>query len=573
MPKYQENRTFECGFFNNKVLNGVNDRVYNAEQMNEPYKAIFSDGVKPNVNGTLGNDLFVESIGGFNIKINIGRGIFGGTYFNNKSEYTIKLDEAGISDRYDLVIVKYDNTDNVRDTFFEVRSVDHIPTSSDLTRNDDIKEYCLAYIKVSTTTSTITQAEITDTRLNQDLCGVITGVYQQLDGKTIVAQWNAEFEKWFNYIKDNFIANATLIRFYSSEYITQKENETIIPINIPEYDSVLDNIVVYVNGICLSDNAFEVLSNSQIQLSVPIAKSNQKVMIEVFKSIDGSQANSVVNEVALLQKQVAKLEKTGTYDYYCNSVDDNVKISELAQAFLEAGNDFATATIKVFGKFVVATPTAQTGTKEDRLRFFNVGKNEKTNRRVIIDFENASQIDMTCDSNKHYVGFYGKQINIKNANIVASCLYVNSSFIMFSENSIVDCENARFYLNANVDSYIADSGTFKDCYMQTTNSASDSYCFKTNDNSLLRLINGEYLSYTGSSTNHSAIVKVDSNNAVAITNAINCPTITRENYYQNYAIDCVNTNTNCLFVATITDLVVNAVESNVFKTIALNKAL
>ena len=57
MPIYQDIKTYESGFYNNIVINGLNTRVYSAEDMCEPYSSIFSDGVKPNANGVLGLSL------------------------------------------------------------------------------------------------------------------------------------------------------------------------------------------------------------------------------------------------------------------------------------------------------------------------------------------------------------------------------------------------------------------------------------------------------------------------------------------------------------------------------------
>lgn len=69
------------------------------------------------------------------------------------------------------------------------------PVVPSLTRNSNIYEIALADVAVKANTTAITQANITDRRLDSGLCGVVTGVIQQLDTTTLFNQYQAWFEE------------------------------------------------------------------------------------------------------------------------------------------------------------------------------------------------------------------------------------------------------------------------------------------------------------------------------------------------------------------------------------------
>ena len=565
MPIYQNIKTYESGFYNNIVINGLNTRVYSAEDMCEPYSSIFSDGVKPNANGVLGDDLFVSWVEGMKVRVMPGYGLFGGKYFKNNVAYEITLDDPTNTARYDAIIVASDKRSTVNETTIYVKSLDHSPTKADLIRNKEVKEYMLAYAVVQGEIPTIGQEVIFDTRLDQEVCGVITGVYNQLDGKAIYSQWQTVFNTWLEAAKDSYRSSTTLIRYYASQYATTTENEKVIPINISQFNMLTDSILVYVNGMVLNpQTGYTVLSNDEVELSLALPVIGTEVQIEVFKSVDGAQANTVINEVRTLQDQVARLESFATMDYYCNGINDNVKLSEMALSFLQKSTDYQKATIRVFGNVGVAHPT-------DGL-WFKFGTDSAYNRRLTVDFGNAGTITLPCKSGLNYTVFEGEQVHIKNANIICNCDFADSSIKIFDSSSgAVKMDDCRIWINAKVNSFVSVNGTFKDCRISVTNSAGNSYCFKATG--FLKLMGGEYYAYTGLSAGASSVVLVESSetSAVVLTYAINCPTVSRSLYYQKNAIDCQTNNAKCSFTDTVTNLIVSGEGQNIRGTISESK--
>ena len=72
------------------------------------------------------------------------------------------------------------------------------PASPPITRNADYYELQLATINIAASSINITQAKITDTRMDADVCGWVTGVVDQIDTTTLFAQ----FETYFQEFKD-----------------------------------------------------------------------------------------------------------------------------------------------------------------------------------------------------------------------------------------------------------------------------------------------------------------------------------------------------------------------------------
>lgn len=296
-----------CGFFNS-----VNDdRLYTADEMTRPYELLVSNGVFATQQGTPSNYLQVYPESGLNIRIKAGRGIFFNKWFLSDSDIVLSLDTAEATlKRIDSVIVKVDKSELVRAATIEIKkgTPNSSPVAPTLTRTDSIMEYRLANIAIAANATTIVQANITDTRGLSE-CGWVTGLIEQLDTSTLYLQWQAGFDAWFNDVKET-LSTATLIRSYNSVYTTTLQDETSIPININQYNRNLDILQVYINGLMLiKDVEYTITDNTEIELTDGV-DIGTPISFVVYKSIDGSEAESVVSLVTELQNNVDKIRLT-----------------------------------------------------------------------------------------------------------------------------------------------------------------------------------------------------------------------------------------------------------------------
>lgn len=179
------------GFFNS--VDG--DRKYNADQMSQIFDGLITQGVYESI----GNKLAVQPNSGLTVQISTGRGWFGSRWVKNDSEYLIELEPADvILNRYAAICIRADLADSVRTAEPYVKYSDFAssPVKPAMTRTETVKEYCLAYVYIKGGASSISYADIEDTRANTNLCGWVTGLIKQLDTDTLWTQWQALFEEF-----------------------------------------------------------------------------------------------------------------------------------------------------------------------------------------------------------------------------------------------------------------------------------------------------------------------------------------------------------------------------------------
>lgn len=309
------------GFFNATLKEGEYDRKYNADQLSEYFRGIVGEGVLANVS----DGLQVVAGSGLKVQVKPGRAFLQSKWVENDAIMDIAIDAAHVTlNRYTAVIMTldYDN----REITFSAKNGENAstPNKPAMTRNESKREYCLAYVYVGRGATTISQSNIEDTRGNSLLCGYVTGLINQAETSTLFIQYqtafeedrtsykqknetaltknNADFNAWFDGVKDT-IARSTLIRAYEHTY-TAAEEETDIPIGVSQYVKDLDVLQVYINGMKLiPDEDFSIPDNKKIILTKAVY-GGTPISFVVYKSIDGSEAETVVSQVATLQNEM-----------------------------------------------------------------------------------------------------------------------------------------------------------------------------------------------------------------------------------------------------------------------------
>lgn len=352
--------TIQCGFFDS--VDG--DRRYRAEDMTKPYENLISNGVFATPQGTPSNYLQVIAVGNtMGVTVQAGRGIFKDKWFINDSAYPLTIDTADVTRaRIDSIIVKIDANENARTGTIEVKKGNPAtnPTPPVMTRSNTVHEYRLANILVGANVIRITQSVITDTRGSND-CPWVTSLIQQVDTSTLMAQWQGayndyfasstrEFDQWFNEIKET-VATQTLIRTFTSSYVTQVQDETVIPINITQFNSELDILQVHINGLMMVEGVDYTIASvptSTVTLERPLDV-GQQVTFTVYKSVDGSEAESIVESVFALQDVVNRSKLTND----TGGVKMSLTSGDLLAQFKTLGKGFHTV---LAGDTVTNTP-------------------------------------------------------------------------------------------------------------------------------------------------------------------------------------------------------------------------
>ena len=117
---------------------------------------------------------------------------------------SLTLDPASASyPRIDSVVVTCDYTERSIDLGILKGSYSGTnPVASELTRNASKYQIAIAQILVGAGATTITAADITDTRMDSNLCGLVAGTVQEINIDGVTNQYSQMFEDWFKNLKD-----------------------------------------------------------------------------------------------------------------------------------------------------------------------------------------------------------------------------------------------------------------------------------------------------------------------------------------------------------------------------------
>lgn len=180
------------GFFNAVESGGVYDRQYNADQMSEYFNGLVSNGVYLNV-----GDAFkvVASGDGLSVNVKTGRAIIDCKWVKNDGIETVVLNPADASKpRYTAITLRLSYSDRLISLGFHDGSPATSPTKPTPLRTAESYELILAYVLVPAGATTISQAQIEDTRASKSLCGWVSGLIDQVDTGTLFDQFNAAYQ-------------------------------------------------------------------------------------------------------------------------------------------------------------------------------------------------------------------------------------------------------------------------------------------------------------------------------------------------------------------------------------------
>ena len=181
--------------FNAEVdTSGNYDRTYLAEDIASYFASFVGNGVYANS----ADNLKIVPSDAMTIAVKAGKGWINGYYYENDSDLEFLLDNAdGAKGRIDSVVLRLDLTNRYLRVFVKKGALATNPVAPTLARNADVYELQLATISVPAGATAIAEAQITDTRFNSAVCGVVAGVIEQIDATNLFSQYDDAFNTWF----------------------------------------------------------------------------------------------------------------------------------------------------------------------------------------------------------------------------------------------------------------------------------------------------------------------------------------------------------------------------------------
>ena len=196
----------KSSFFNSVA----HDRRYKAEDWADYFASFIGNGVFPDPS----SGLQVMAAAGMEVTVKAGKAWINGYYLNNTADLTKRLATAdGQLNRIDRIVVRWDLTKRIMNVQIKSSPFSAKPIAPVLQRDADIYEIALADVYVAAGATKVSQANITDQRLNKQLCGVVAGVVDQID----TTAFNAQLQAWFDdYKTDSAEEYKALVAYMNS---------------------------------------------------------------------------------------------------------------------------------------------------------------------------------------------------------------------------------------------------------------------------------------------------------------------------------------------------------------------
>lgn len=191
------------GFF--RSVSG--DRKYTTDWLAKWISSFIGSGV---YNG----ELALSPGGGMSVSLPAGKAWIKGYYYRNDAPITLPIANAdGVLHRKDTVVLRWNVNERSITAQVLQGSFASNPIAPEIVRDLELYDLKLAEISIPAGTTAITPALITDTRLDKAVCGIVTGVVNQVDTTTFYNQIAADlaqfksiqqtdFEAWFDSVKD-----------------------------------------------------------------------------------------------------------------------------------------------------------------------------------------------------------------------------------------------------------------------------------------------------------------------------------------------------------------------------------
>lgn len=188
---------FTCGFYN-----GPN-RMYNAEQLSSIFDGIISDGMYSNYRKSM---IVIKSENNNEVIVQPGRAWLMHTWSLVDANLPVEAPQSEVVlDRIDALVIDVNTNPEVKNN--EITWVQGTPASKDPKRpvlvNEQFhKQYPLCYVYRAAGTTSITQANITNTVGTSEL-PFVTGIIDTINTDELLLQWEAKWEEFMaNYVSD-----------------------------------------------------------------------------------------------------------------------------------------------------------------------------------------------------------------------------------------------------------------------------------------------------------------------------------------------------------------------------------
>lgn len=300
------------------------DRAINAETYRRLLSKYFTTGVFPNPS----TQFQVFAATGMNLIVKAGSANIEGVYVEMESDDSVAIETASSQPRIDRVILKRDDSTEVRATTLVVKKGTPAsnPQAPALERTETIYEIALADVMVDAGTTSIAQSNITDVRLDSILCGIVSATIKSIDTTTFFEQMTDDFNTWFEGIKGTLGEDTAgnllnLINEIKADYVPKTDivndlttGGTDKPLSaeqgkvLKERDGVAK--IIAIGSLTCSYQDTNFLSGTINMSGYSLRTDKHKVFLEI-RYVAGSAMDFVVEKKYTLNSNSIKVELRG----------------------------------------------------------------------------------------------------------------------------------------------------------------------------------------------------------------------------------------------------------------------
>ena len=233
------------------------DRNYDSADFRNYFKQFISNGVF----GTPTNQLKVIPGTGLSVIVTPGWAMINGAYYHNDSNKVITIPaNSQSSARIDSIRLRYSESS---------RTIEALGFTGDTTliRGDTVYDLEIAEVTVNPGVVEISASYITDKRTDENVCGLVTGVLSVETTADLFAQYQAQFEEWFDSVKDQVTGDLAIrlqLEFEEIEAGFEQDQQLIEDYVYNDYVKPVATLT-FVNKVCTIQDA-KVTANSLIDV-------------------------------------------------------------------------------------------------------------------------------------------------------------------------------------------------------------------------------------------------------------------------------------------------------------------
>lgn len=181
------------GYFDSEIIGTDSEGmpIFDRAETSDLFRLLFSKLVSNGVLASPSDCFQVVTAEGLNVTVRAGFGMINGAFAYDEAENTLTLEKAPAQySRIDRIVLRCNYADRLCELVVKTGTVANNPVAPKIVQPaaGDYYELGLATVTVGANVTAVTQANITDTRMDSTVCGFITQLIDHLDTSVFFAQ-------------------------------------------------------------------------------------------------------------------------------------------------------------------------------------------------------------------------------------------------------------------------------------------------------------------------------------------------------------------------------------------------